>query len=93
VWKPLKGPLHDWPLAFCDASVVVPDLDLESADLLYPDLATENFQVYYRNHYKWYYLGGQGVNEAIVFTQASNFSGSLPGNIYLLMKLTPCTIG
>lgn len=79
VWKPLKGPLNDWPLTFCDASTVQSNMDLEAADLLYPDLATENFQVYHRPEYKWYYLSNQTPSELIVFMQADSLSGTNPG--------------
>lgn len=53
--------------------------DLEPCDLLYPDLATENFQVYYRDHYKWYYISGQQESEAVIFLQSDNGKGALPG--------------
>ena len=79
VWKPLKGPLNDWPLTFCDASTVHEEMDLEAADLLYPDLATENFQVYHRPAHRWYYLSNQTPSELIVFKQADSFSGTSPG--------------
>lgn len=79
IWRPLRGPLNDWPLAVCDASTVDPDTDIESADLLYPDLATENFQVYYNAGYKWYYLGDHDISEVIVFKQADTLSGTCPG--------------
>ncbi|KAL8305074.1 hypothetical protein RB598_003022 [Gaeumannomyces tritici] len=79
VWKPLRGPLHDWPLTFCDAADIEPDVDLASADLLYPDLATENYQVYHRDTYDWYYLDGQTASEAIVFLQADSKDGAIAG--------------
>ena len=79
IWKPLKGPLNDWPLTFCDASTVQKDVDLEAADLLYPDLATENFQVYHRPEHKWYYLSSQTPSELIVFLQADSLHGTHPG--------------
>ncbi|KAL8963646.1 MAG: hypothetical protein Q9193_000115 [Seirophora villosa] len=79
IWKPLKGPLKDWPLAVCDASTVHSTHDLEAADLLYPDLATENYQVYFRSYYKWYYLSDQLPSELMVFKQADSWNGSDPG--------------
>lgn len=79
MWKPLKGPLNDWPLALCDVSTLDPQADLEPADLLYPDMATENFQVYHRPNYEWYFLAPHDVSEAIVFLQADNGPGKRPG--------------
>ncbi|KAI4149667.1 MAG: hypothetical protein L6R39_002449 [Caloplaca ligustica] len=79
IWKPLKGPLNDWPLTVCDASTVQSKGDLEAADLLYPDLMTENYQVYARSYYKWYYLSDHLPSELMVFKQADSRSGSGPG--------------
>ena len=71
VWKPLRGPLNDWPLVLCDGSSVNRASDLEAADLLYPDLVTENFQVYHCKTHRWYYLSNHQPDEIIVFRQAS----------------------
>lgn len=58
---------------------VNPEADLESADLLYPDLATENFQIYHSANHKWYFIAPQDVTEAIVFLQADNGPNGRPG--------------
>ena len=78
-WKPLRGPLNDWPLVLCDASSVDPPSDLEAADLLYPDRVTENYQVYHREAHKWYYLSDHRPDEIMVFRQASTSKQELPG--------------
>jgi hypothetical protein len=36
LWRPLKGPLRDAPLAMCDGQSVAPD-DLVASDLIYPN--------------------------------------------------------
>lgn len=46
VWKPLRGPLRDWPLALCDPATVEPD-HLTAADIVFKTRATENLQVHY----------------------------------------------
>ena len=79
VWKPLRGPLYDWPLAVCDASTVDAATDLEPADLLYPDYVTENAQVYFSPGARWWYLSGQRTDELVVFKQADTLAGSCPG--------------
>ena len=79
VWKPLKGPLNDWPLAICDATTVEKSTDLEAADILYPDLATENYQLYFRPKYRWYYLSNHQPSELIVFKQAESLSNTGTG--------------
>ena len=79
IWKPLRGPLNDWPLCICDSSTVDQGSDLEAADLLYPDLVTGNFQVYYNKKHRWYYLSDHKPEEIIVFKQASSSSHGLVG--------------
>lgn len=79
VWKPLRGPLHDWPLAFCDAATVDHDADLERADLLYPEFVTENCQVYFNSAQRWLWLNGQDVDELIVFKQSDTLPGAVSG--------------
>lgn len=48
------------------------ETDIEAADLLYPDLATENYQVYYSPKYRWYFLSNHAPSELIVFKQADS---------------------
>lgn len=75
----MKGPLNDWPLTVCDSSTVQEDTDLEAADLLYPDLATENYQIYHRSEYRWYYLSDHKPSELIIFKQADSLKAAAPG--------------
>ena len=77
VWKPLRGPVRDWPLALCDASTVDSD-DIEPGDLVYGDYVVENCQLYRSVGQKWYYLRDQGPEEAWVFVQSDSL-GSRPG--------------
>lgn len=79
VWKPLVGPLNDWPLAVCDVTTVKEQRDFEDTDLLYEDLATENRQVYYCDDYKWYYLSEHQVDELMVFKQSDSDPDACPG--------------
>ncbi|KAF2502334.1 hypothetical protein BU16DRAFT_612011 [Lophium mytilinum] len=70
VWKPLKGPVKDWPLAMCDPRSIKPETDLEPCDLVYPDYVVENRQLYYSPRHEWVYLSGQQPSEAWVFLQS-----------------------
>ena len=79
VWKPLRGPLNDWPLTICDGTTIAPEMDFESADILYPDLATENFQIYPSDRQRWYYLSDHQPDELMVFNQASTLTNGPPG--------------
>ncbi|KAL8639104.1 MAG: hypothetical protein Q9228_003819 [Teloschistes exilis] len=71
VWKPLRGPLRDWPLALCDASTVHPN-DLIASDNVFDVKVTENMQVHYDSGHKWYYLEDQESSELLVFRQADS---------------------
>ena len=71
VWKPLKGPLYDWPLAVCDAATVE-DQDLETHDQVLPQVVRENYMVRHNAKHRWYYLSGQTTSELLVFRQADS---------------------
>ncbi|KAG6991104.1 hypothetical protein G7Y79_00057g090860 [Physcia stellaris] len=72
-WKPLRGPLRDWPLALCDPASVQPD-HLVAADLVFETNVAENLQVHHDEAYKWYYLQDQQASELLVFKQADSRS-------------------
>ncbi|KAI0436326.1 hypothetical protein F4803DRAFT_572617 [Xylaria telfairii] len=78
-WKPLRGPLNDWPLVLCDPSSLQPTNDYEVSDLLYPNLVTENTLVYFRPGLKWYYLSDHKTNEVIIFKQMDSDPKACPG--------------
>ena len=63
----------------CDASTVDIQSDLEAADILYPDLVTENLQIYYSKLLKWHYLSDHDPSEIIIFKQADTLVESCPG--------------
>ena len=68
-WKPLHGPLEDWPLALCDASTLDTDLDLQPADMVMRAGYTESCRVYHNPNQKWYYLNKQLDSEVLLFRQ------------------------
>ncbi|KAL6715522.1 hypothetical protein ACLMJK_006483 [Lecanora helva] len=69
-WKPITGPVRQWPLALCSAASLCPDRDCEPCDLVYPDYVVENRQVYYSSELDWLYLSEQMPNEAWMFLQS-----------------------
>ena len=71
VWKPLRGPIHDWPLAVCDAESV-DKRDLSPADVVSLEQAIENMVVHYNPKQQWYYLSNQLPNELLIFRQADS---------------------
>ncbi|KAF2737094.1 putative CmcJ-like methyltransferase [Polyplosphaeria fusca] len=78
-WKPLRGPVRDWPLALCDTRTVHPDTDLEPADLVYAEYIVENRQIYHSHRHKWYYVSDQQPNEAWVFMQSDSDPSGISG--------------
>jgi hypothetical protein len=82
VWKPLKGPLMDWPLALCSAETVNYDNDLIACDLVNRSSYSENMQVYYNANHEWWYLSGQLTSELLVFRQADTSQKRVTGQCY-----------
>lgn len=66
VWRPIRGPLQDNPLAVCDSSTLAAD-DLMASDLIYPDRVTETYSVAYSPAHRWFYYPKMQRNEALVF--------------------------
>jgi hypothetical protein len=62
VWRPIRGPVLDWPLTLCDAQSFGDD-DLIATDLVYPHLRGETSSVAYRPGHRWYYLSEMQTDE------------------------------
>ncbi|CCC14294.1 hypothetical protein SMACR_12810 [Sordaria macrospora] len=67
VWRPLKGPLYDWPLAVCDAQTFTRSRDSQSADAVYPESVYENVLVHHHPSQQWYYFPGLLETETMLF--------------------------
>jgi hypothetical protein len=65
VWRPLRGPVQDAPLAVCHAPSVAP-ADLVPSDLVYPHRTGETYSVTYNPAHRWFYLRGMGTDEALL---------------------------
>jgi hypothetical protein len=65
IWRPIRGPLLDAPLAVCDARSVAPD-DLVPSDLIYPNRVGETYSVTYRPAHRWFYFPEMRVDEALL---------------------------
>jgi hypothetical protein len=65
LWRPIRGPLLDAPLAVCDAQSVDP-LDLVPSDLIYRERIGETYSVTYRPSHRWYYFSGMGADEVLL---------------------------
>jgi hypothetical protein len=65
LWRPIRGPLLDSPLAVCDARTVKPE-DLVASDLVYPDRVGETYSVKYNPDHQWFYVPGMTVDEVLL---------------------------
>lgn len=66
VWRPIRGPLEDWPLALCDARSVA-EADLIATDLLYKDRTGETYSVKHNPEHRWFYAPRMTREEALLF--------------------------
>jgi hypothetical protein len=62
IWRPVRGPVLDSPLALCDAQSFTDD-DLIPSDLVYPHLRGETSSVAFRPDHRWYYLSEMQTDE------------------------------
>lgn len=65
VWRPIRGPVQDSPLAVCDARTVAPQ-DLVVSDLVYRDRVGHTYAVAYSPKHRWFYFPEMRVDEAIL---------------------------
>jgi hypothetical protein len=65
VWRPIRGPLEDSPLAVCDARSVAFS-DFVPLDLIYQDRVGETYQVKYNPAHRWFYAPRMSPNEALL---------------------------
>ena len=63
LWRPIRGPLRDFPLAICDASSIGRD-QLVPVDLIYPGRRGEIYYLAYDSTQRWYYAPDMQVHEA-----------------------------
>jgi hypothetical protein len=65
LWRPIRGPLRDAPLAVCDARSVAPG-DLVASDLVYPDRTGETYAVRHNPAHRWFYVPAMQTDEALL---------------------------
>lgn len=73
VWRPIKGPLLDSPLAVCDATSVGAD-QLVPSDLVYPHRVGETYSVTYDPAHRWYYVPRMRTDEALLLKCSDTLS-------------------
>jgi len=65
LWRPLRGPLLDAPLAVCDASTVKPE-QLVPSDLVYQNRVGETYSVTFDPAHRWYYVPKMKADEVLL---------------------------
>lgn len=65
VWRPIKGPLLDAPLALCDARSIDQG-DLVANDLIYRDRVGETYAVTFNPRHEWFYFPRMLTDEAVL---------------------------
>jgi hypothetical protein len=65
VWRPIRGPLRDAPLAMCDARSVSPG-DMIASDLIYRDRKGEIYLMQHNPKQRWYYVPEMRADEVLL---------------------------
>jgi hypothetical protein len=65
VWRPIRGPVLDSPLALCDARSFT-DGDLIASDLVYAHVRGETSRVAYNPAHRWYYFSEMQTDEVLL---------------------------
>jgi hypothetical protein len=65
VWRPIVGPLQQFPLALGDAESLRAD-DVLATDLIYPDRVGEIYSIAYNPSQRWFYFPEMSRDEAVL---------------------------
>ena len=68
IWRSIKGPVLDTPLAVCDARTLVVS-DLVASDVRYPNRTGEIYLSTYSPLHRWSYFSAMDKHEALIFKQ------------------------
>ena len=65
VWRPIRGPVQESPLAVCDASSMM-QRDFIEQDLIYRDRTGEVYSVAYNPNHRWFYFPQMQHHEVLL---------------------------
>lgn len=68
LWRPIRHPVLDAPLAMCDARTVAAN-DLIASDIHYPDRTGEIYQLLHNSEHAWSYFPAMTRDEVLIFKQ------------------------
>ena len=75
VWKPLVGPVENWPLAVCDRSSIKQAEDIVIHDAVFAESLVETGELLFSDRHKFFYLSDQRVDEGLVILQTDSVTG------------------
>ena len=76
VWRSIKGPVLDTPLAVCDARSVGAG-DLEACEIRYQDRSGKIYLLRHANRHSWHYYSAMERHEALLFKQYDSLINSV----------------
>jgi hypothetical protein len=65
VWRPIRGPVMDTPLAVCDARTIALE-DFVATDLKYRDRTGEVYSIAFNPAHRWFYVSRMERNEVLL---------------------------
>jgi hypothetical protein len=75
LWRPIRGPVRDAPLALCDGASVALHA-LRSVELRYPNRTGSIYYLMHEAAQRWYFASDMAADEAWLF---KNFDSASPG--------------
>jgi len=75
VWRPLSGPVVDWPLGVCDTSSVDESLDLVATDNVWSHSVAETYTLFHNPNHSWYFVSNQTSEDVLLFKGFDNAKG------------------
>jgi hypothetical protein len=76
VWRPIRAPLLDAPLAVCDARSVAPG-DFVASDLIYPNRRGETYTVAFNPAHRWFYAPAMSNDEVLLLKCYDSAAGGI----------------
>jgi hypothetical protein len=65
VWRPIRGPVAQWPLALCDARTIAPE-DLVATEQRYRNRLGEIYSITYNPAHRWFYFPAMRRDEVVL---------------------------
>ena len=77
IWRPIRGPVRDWPLAVCDGSTVR-DENLIETDHVRRQYAGCTLYALPDKDMRWYFMSGQKDDEVLLLKNFDSEPGVVP---------------